>query len=146
MLTIGPPRDHAAEHAYSQLDNVARLLLETLTRSSALGMRSDTLTPLLDAVPLARGEVASSQLDAFRYRAREAGLPVYGAVAHEDRGLLTLILADNPNGLHIQTVRLPPVPRLTLWRTFLARHRTSPPRKARAPFASDGYSWLANPN
>ena len=104
-----PAHDAGPSHGQSQgahkpLDALGRILLTSLARSAALGMRSDTLTPLLDAAP--QSSVSPSRVDLFRYSAWEAGLPTYGAVGHVDKGLLTVIFADVPGGLQIQTVWL----------------------------------------
>jgi isopenicillin N synthase-like dioxygenase len=110
------------------LDTLAKLLLRRLCRYPDLSMNQNTVGALLENYPPHMGAVTASEFDAFHYQAapsrqhsapsrehsaplREHSAPfrehsVYGAAAHVDKGLLTLVLADTPNGLQLQTVLL----------------------------------------
>ncbi len=85
-------------------DEVAQHILSEIAES-ALSAPSTLFRPALDVAPLERGNIAASSLEAIQYPALNASARLAAqspsCQAHVDRGLLTCIFADNPQGLQV---------------------------------------------
>ena len=75
-----------------------RTILSALAQSSALGLRGDAFSALLDNLPLKPLSFSSSVLTFLSYRQCPAALY---AEAHDDKGLLTAVFAPGW-GLQVQ--------------------------------------------
>ena len=76
--------------AVAWLEFVTRTILSSLAQNSALGLRGDAFSGLLDNLPLAPLTISSSVLTFLRYGHCSDALH---AEAHCDKGLLTAIFA-----------------------------------------------------
>lgn len=82
--------------AFLQLELTTRTILASLAQSSALGLRGDAFSALLDNLPYAPLSISSSVLTILRYKQCPDALY---ADAHCDKGLLTAVFAP---GLGLQ--------------------------------------------
>ena len=105
MLRFCPPTRNPCQQCWSlhgrqavaRLESITRTVLSSLAQSSALGLRGDAFSPLLDNLPLALLTVSSSVLTFLRYK--ECSTSALCTEAHCDKGLLTAIFAP---GLGLQ--------------------------------------------
>ena len=82
------------------LDDVARRILAGLAQT--LQLPADAFLPILDQTAVNLSEQSASSLEAIHYKLPEGSVADLGApacVAHEDKGLLTLIYSDAQQGL-----------------------------------------------
>ncbi|DBB06910.1 TPA: hypothetical protein ACH3X3_009566 [Trebouxia sp. C0006] len=101
---IGVLQQMAVE-VVQEYDEVAQDILSEIAES-ALSAPSTLFRPALDVAPLERGNIAASRLEAIQYPALNASARLAAqspsCQARVDRGLLTCIFADNPQGLQVQ--------------------------------------------
>ena len=109
-----------AVQAFGVLNNAAKVMLTALTKSPYLGTKSTVFDSVLDDPMLDPGQVSSSCLDAIYYESAGDANDVGGCQTHRDKGLLTILFADNQAGLQVTKQHSSWVTgnKATLWLSF----------------------------